>query len=127
MLNIRNGLKNKYIKPNVNFIVVKLQNLILMLKKWKLMNEIINRRKTNSKITKLKINDEDISNGTQISNHFNTYFCNIASKLKGELQLDSTISHYDNPLCYLKVCNCTADCTCTRSSIFLVCMLSYGI
>ena len=88
-------------------------------KQWKLMNEIINRRKTNSKITKLKINDKDISNSTQISNHFNKYFCNIASKLKGELQLDTNISHNDNPLCYLKVCRCTANCTCTRSSIFL--------
>ena len=82
------------------------------------MNEIINRRKSNSKITKLKINDNDICNGTQISNHFNTFFCNFASKLKGELQLDSPISH-ENPLHYLNVCNCTTDCTCTRSSIFL--------
>ena len=88
-------------------------------KQWKLMNEIINRRKTNSKITKLKINDKDISNGSQISNHFNTYFCNIASKLKGELRMNSEISNDDNPLQYLKVCSCTADCTCTRSSIFL--------
>ena len=38
-------------------------------KQWKTMNEIINRRKSKSNITKLKFGDQNITNTTKICDH----------------------------------------------------------
>ena len=91
-------------------------------KQSKVINEIINRRKSKPKITKIKIDDNEVTNSHAISNHFNTYFCNIATKLKSEINsmTESNESGDNiNVLNYLKVCQCTNRCTCRQPSIFL--------
>ena len=88
-------------------------------KQWKTMNEIINRRKSKSNITKLKFGDQNITNTTKICDHFNSYFCNIASKLKKDIFLQSQNQVNDDPINFLKICNCISDCTCSQSSMFV--------
>ena len=88
-------------------------------KQWKVLNEIINRRKTKCKISKLKIGENEITNSADICNHFNSYFCNIASKLKSEIQHSSADKEDTDAMKYLQVCQCEQSCACTKSSIFL--------
>ena len=88
-------------------------------KQWKTMNEIINRRKAKSSITKLKFGDQNITNTTKICNLFNSYFCNIASKLKKDIIPQSHDKEIVDPLNFLKKCNCISDCTCSQSSMFV--------
>ena len=90
---------------------------------WKVLNEIINRRKTKCKISKLKIGENEITNSADICNHFNSYFCNIAcniaSKLKSEIQHSSADKEDTDAMKYLQVCQCEQSCACTKYSIFL--------
>ena len=59
-------------------------------KQWKVINNIINRNKSKSRITKLKLDDNrEITNNKEIAEVFNEYFCSIAEKLKATI---------DNPL-----------------------------
>ena len=54
-------------------------------KQWQMINGLLNRNKNgNSGINKLIDNEgNSITNGKEISENFNEYFCNIASNLKG--------------------------------------------
>ena len=54
-------------------------------KQWKMINSLLNRKKTNSNIGKIILDDDNSSEMTspgEISNAFNDYFCGIAKKLK---------------------------------------------
>ena len=88
-------------------------------KQWKTLNEIINRRKSKSKITKLKIGDREIVNNSEICNNFNKYFCSIATELRNEIKTASSPVENVNINTYLKACGCRNSCACTHSSIFL--------
>ena len=54
---------------------------------WKALGSIISpgKKKSNNRITKLKIGDEWIENNREISNAMNNHFCTIGSKLASEL------------------------------------------
>ena len=56
-------------------------------KQWQMINTLINKRKRKTTIKKLILEDKNITSPNAISNCFNTYFCNIASKLKAEPSL----------------------------------------
>ena len=67
-------------------------------------------------VTKIKIGDREISNNQKIANHFNDYFCNIASKLKNEIKTD--VFNDSEAMQYL-ACNCNSICKCNQASIFI--------
>ena len=62
-------------------------------KQWSIINGIINRKKSATKINKFKFNGINISDKKCISNTFNEYFCNIASKLKDQIQVTPINNH----------------------------------
>ena len=53
-------------------------------KQWQMINTLLNRNKTKQKVNKIISNGETLTNNTDISSAFNSYFCNIATDLKHE-------------------------------------------
>ena len=56
-------------------------------KQWKMINSLLNRKKPNTNIGKLILDDEsnsEITSPEAISNTFNYYFCEIAKKMKDD-------------------------------------------
>lgn len=50
---------------------------------WKLFKEIgVNKKKCNSNISSLKVDDNDIKDSTTIANEFNNFFVSVASNIK---------------------------------------------
>ena len=59
-------------------------------KQWQMINQLLHRKvKSRSNISKIVVNGESVTNSDEISNCFNTFFCNIAQKLKDESGLDT--------------------------------------
>ena len=54
-------------------------------KQWKMINSLLNRKKPNSNIGKIILDDDkktELTSPGEISNEFNNYFCEIAQKLR---------------------------------------------
>ena len=55
-------------------------------KQWQMINELLNRHKSNIRVNKLIDKDGKVHNTpTAIAENFNEYFANIASNLKNEI------------------------------------------
>ena len=58
-------------------------------KQWQMINQLLHRKvKARTAISKIIVNGETLTNSNDIANSFNTFFCNIAQKLKDESGLD---------------------------------------
>ena len=56
-------------------------------KQWQMINQLLNRKsKAKSNITKLRYDDNTITNSDEIAQTFNNFFCNVAQRLKDENQ-----------------------------------------
>ena len=62
-------------------------------KQWQMINELLNRRKSNIRVNKLIDKDGKVHNTpTAIAENFNEYFANIASNLKNEIMNRSDVT-----------------------------------
>ena len=62
-------------------------------KQWQMINELLNRRKSNIRVNKLIDKNGKVHNTpTAIAENFNEYFANIASNLKNEIANRSDVT-----------------------------------
>ena len=71
-----------------------------MRKKWTLIKEIINKKKTSSFPSTIKINNKKINDESIIADCFNKYFVNIGPQLASSIK-----SNKDSPLQYMNDSN----------------------
>ena len=85
-------------------------------KQWQLINSLLSRKKAKPKVNKLISNEGTITDDNDVSSAFNSYFCNIATNLKQEI--DPT-SSYINPSLHRskRVLNNMVNLTCTPDEI----------
>lgn len=97
--NYKNKLNHSLKLSKKNYYQNKLETIKTDLKAvWKLLNEVINRRKTTSKLPNTFMhNNEEITNPMDIANKFCEYFTNVGPNLAKKIP-NSNINHR----CYLK-------------------------
>ena len=70
-------------------------------KSWKIIKEVINKSNTTpTAISKFNINDKDVTNPKEISDHFNSFFTNIGKNLANKIP-----NCMENPLQYMQNTN----------------------
>lgn len=62
---------------------------------WKCINELIGKNSNRSKSVELNVNGVHLTDNSQISNEFNTYFCSIGEKLASTITSDKNITKFD--------------------------------
>jgi len=62
-------------------------------KQWQMINSLLNRKKSKQKVNKIISNGETLTNNSDITSSFNSYFCNIATNLKKEITENSAYTH----------------------------------
>ena len=80
-------------------------------KQWKIINSVINRNTSKCKITKIKIENREITNKNEIAEVFNEYFCNIAAKLKTISEQSPHRLGSVNPANLIEECISLSPCT----------------
>ena len=61
-------------------------------KQWQMINQLLHRKvKTKAAISKITVNGESLTNSDEIASAFNSFFCNIAQKLKDECGRDPNV------------------------------------
>ena len=63
-------------------------------KTWSVINETINRKPSNKTVNTFIINNEKVTDQTEIANSFNNYFVNIGKSLSEQIHTNCHFSDY---------------------------------